>query len=196
MEKKSVSATFLVIFLALTFSVIGICFSVYVYQDTKIVIENITISTTGISVYSDKDLQNSATSLNLSNMDLGLKPATGELDSETQIPSTITDEGTSEGYYATIYVPAGVNFKITITNVVIDTKENEIEANNERKNIFISIKDIENSTQSIEEEVTEIATFSNVTETQKLTFLIWLGSLAGDELVGSKISFTLNFEAI
>lgn len=196
MEKKSVSATFLVIFLALTFSVIGICFSVYVYQDTKIVIENITISTTGISVYSDKDLQNSATSLNLSNMDLGLKPATGELDSETQIPSTITDEGTSEGYYATIYVPAGVNFKITITNVVIDTKENEIEANNERKNIFISIKDIENSTKSIEEEVTEIATFSNVTETQKLTFLIWLGSLAGDELVGSKISFTLNFEAI
>ncbi len=196
MEKKSVSATFLVIFLALTFSVIGICFSVYVYQDTKIVIENITISTTGISVYSDKDLQNSATSLNLSNMDLGLKPATGELDSETQIPSTITDEGTSEGYYATVYVPAGVNFKITITNVVIDTKENEIEANNERKNIFISIKDIENSTKSIEEEVTEIATFSNVTETQKLTFLIWLGSLAGDELVGSKISFTLNFEAI
>lgn len=196
MEKKSVSATFLVIFLALTFSVIGICFSVYVYQDTKIVIENITISTTGISVYSDKDLQNSATSLNLSNMDLGLKPATGELDSETQIPSTITDEGTSEGYYATVYVPAGVNFKITITNVVIDTKENEIEANNERKNIFISIKDIENSTKSIEEDITEIATFSNVTETQKLTFLIWLGSLAGDELVGSKISFTLNFEAI
>ena len=196
MEKKSVSATFLVIFLALTFSVIGICFSVYVYQDTKIVIENITISTTGISVYSDKDLQNSATSLNLSNMDLGLKPATGELDSETQIPSTITDEGTSEGYYATIYVPAGVNFKITITNVVIDTKENEIEANNERKNIFISIKDIENSTKSIEEDITEIATFSNVTETQKLTFLIWLGSLAWDELVGSKISFTLNFEAI
>ena len=196
MDKKSVSATILVLFIALTFSVIGVCFSVYVYKDTKIEINNILIEANEVDVYSDNDLKNKASTLNLSTMDLGLKPATGEIDADTQIPSSITDEGTSEGYYSSLYIPAGVNFKIILTNIKIETQKNQIEANNERKNIFISLKDVENSTKSLEENTIEIARFSNLTKTQKLTFLIWLGAFAGDELVGAKISFTLKFEKV
>lgn len=196
MEKKSVSATILVLFIAITFSIIGICFSVYKYQDTKIEIKEVKILTNGIDVFGDKELQQKITTLKLSDMNLGLKPATGELDTESEVPSTITNEGTSEGYYASVFVPANINYKIYVTDVKIETKKNQLEADNERKNIFISIKDIDNSTKSIEEDKTEIVKFENISETQELTFLIWLGAMAGNELIGSKISFTLLFEAI
>ncbi len=194
MDKKSVSASLLVMYLALVFSVIGICFSVFVYQANKILITKVAVSySENLKVYEDEKLTKEVSELKLSNMDTGLKPATGEIDKETQIPSTITDEGTSEGYYSTIYVKSGVGFKVIVKDIKIETKKDEIAVKEERKNIFIAIQDVENATKSIEEDEIELAKFENVTETQKLTFMIWIGSLAGDELEGAKISFKLDF---
>lgn len=194
MEKKSVSATILVIYLALLFSVIGICFSVFVYEENKIKITEVAVQANSrIDVFNDKELSKKSDKLKLSDMDIGLKPATGELDSETQIPSSITDQGTSEGYYATVYVNTSINYKIVVSDVKIQSKKDEIAVNEERKNVFIAIKDVKNTTKSLENESTELVQFSDVSETQKLTFLIWLGSLADDVLVGAKISFTIQF---
>lgn len=194
MEKKSVSATILVLYLALLFSVIGVCFSVFVYEHNKIKITKVgVVSASRIDVFEDKELQTKSSQLKLSNMDIGLKPATGELDSETQIPSSITDQGTSEGYYATVYVNTSINYKIVVSDIEIKTNRDKIKANEERKNIFIAIKDVTNSTKSLENDETELVKFSDVQTTQKLTFLIWLGSLADDVLIGSKISFVIQF---
>ena len=197
MNKKSVAASVLVVFMAIVFSVVGICFSYFVYKDTKIVVSKVMLSATeGIEVYSDKELKVSANELKLSNMDVGLKPATGELDQETQIPSTINDEGTSEGYYSKIFVKASKNYKIVVKDVEIVSDKDEIEIKEQRKNIFVAIKDVKNSTKSIEKEVTEIASFQDVSETQELVFYIWLSSLTDDVLEGAKINFTLDFQVI
>lgn len=193
MEKKSVAATILVIFLAMLFSVIGACFSAFLYKDTKITVENVAIAKSGVEIFSDKKLKKAASKLKLSEMELGLKPATGKIDEETLVPSTITDSGTSEGYYAKVYVPAGSKFSVSVKNIKIETKLNKIEANEERKNIYISIKGVKNSTKTLEKDEFEIAKFENINETFELTFLIWLGSLSGEELKGSKISFDLVF---
>lgn len=195
MEKKSVAASILVIFLAIIFSVIGICFSAFVYGSTKIEVTKISlISASGISIYHDKELKNKVSELKLSKMELGLKPATGELDPDSQIPSTITSDNSSEGYYSTIYVSTSQNFKIILKDILIETKKDKTSANEERKNIFVAIKDIENTTKSLEDNEIEIASFSDVSGTQELTFYVWLGSLASDALEGSKISFTLEFQ--
>ena len=141
MEKKSVAASVLVVFLALTFSVVGACFSYFVFTDTKIEVERVNVvSTNGVNVFADESLKEKSTKLNLSKMDLGLKPATGEIDAETLVPSTITNTGTSEGYYATVYVEQGQNFKVIVNNVNIETKQNKAEVKQQRKNIYISIK--------------------------------------------------------
>ena len=195
MDKKSVSASLLVLYLALVFSVIGICFSMFVYKDTKIEVTTVAIKSQGVEIFEDEKLSKKVSELSLSNMDTGLKPATGEVDSETQIPSTITDTGTSEGYYSTIYVKSGVNFKINIKDIEIKTEKDQVAADEQRKNIFIAIKDVQNATKSLKEETT-LATFENVNATQKLTFFIWIGSLASDELEGAKISLSLEFLAI
>lgn len=194
MEKKSVSATILVLYLALLFSVIGVCFSVFIYEKNKILVKNVKVTASSrIDVFSDKDLTKKCEELKLSNMDIGLKPATGEIDKESQVPSSITNEGTSEGYYSTVYVNTSINYKIVVSDVKIETKKDEIKVNEERKNIFISIMDVKNSTKSLENDETELVRFSDVSETQKLTFLIWLGSLADDVLIGARISFTIQF---
>lgn len=197
MNKKSVSATILVLFLALFFSVVGSCFSMFVYKYSRILVSAVGIvSSENIKVYSDEKLTKEIDKLKLSDMELGLKPATGELDAETQIPSTIDDKGTSEGYYSTIYVKSSGNFRISIHNIKIDSDHDEGLIKEERKNIFIGIKDLKNSVKTLENDGVEICRYSDVSEPIKITFLIWLGSFATDELEGAKISFDIKFVAI
>lgn len=197
MEKKSVSATILVIYLTLIFSVVGVCFSSFVFPYTKIEVETVALTASvGIEIFEDKDLTKKAEKLKLSNMDLGLKPATGELDAESGIPSTITNEGSSEGYYAEVYLKATGNCKVVIKNIKIETERNQIEAEEERKSVFVSIMDVKNTTKSLEEDEVELVVFENLTEPKKLVFLIWLDSLAGEELEGAKISFDIDFQAV
>lgn len=197
MNKKSVAASFLVVFLAITFSVIGSCFMAFVYKDTKIEVKEVLVTfAEGVGVYQNKELTEPVSALKLSDMQVGLKPATGEIDAETMIPSTITNQGTSEGYYAKVFVKSNINYKIVMKNIVIKSKKDKHDIKEERKNLFISIKDVANSTKTLEKDETEIVSFSDVSETQELTFLIWMGGLADETLEGAKISFTLDFVAV
>ena len=63
-------------------------------------------------------------------------------------------------------------------------------------NIFVAIKDILNTTKSLEDDEIEIVSFNDVQNPQELVFFIWLGSAADDVLKGSNISFTIEFIAI
>ena len=173
MEKKSVSATVLVIFLSVFFAVIGICFSMFEYKDKKIVIENVRVTKAeGLEVFSDEKLERPAESLELSELEHGLKPATGELDADTQIPSTIDSTGKSEGYYSTVYLKAGKSCKIVVKDVVIETKKDKTLVDEQRKNLFVAIEGIKESTKSLEDDEVLLATLDKVEENTKLTFLI------------------------
>ena len=197
MNKKSVAASILVVFMAIFFSVIGTCFSTFVFSKTKIVVHGIgLIVEGGIQVYYDEDLQNKADKLKLSKLDTGLKPATGELDDEFKVPSTITDEGTTEGYYARVFVKSNQDYKIVIKNIEIESQKNELAVKDERKNVCVALKNIKNANKNLKEDVVELATFSKNDAAQELVFLIWLDALAGDDLEGAKIGFDLAFELV
>ena len=197
MEQKSVGASILIVYLAVLFAIIGGCFSTFVYAYAKTEIKEIKlIASSNISIFSDKELKVQAKSLELSKQELGLKPATGELDSETEIPSTITDEGTTEGYYATVYIKSDIGVKIQLKDIDIKTKNSNNKAQQERKNIFVAIKDVAGSTVSLEKDVIEIASFNEACANKKIVFLIWLGALAGDGLEGAKVSFNIEFLAV
>ena len=194
MNKKSVAASTLVVFMAIFFAVIGICFSNFVFKDTKIEVTRVGVaSSEGLKVFEDEDLTKEVTELKLSNMELGIKPATGELDADTKIPSTVTDQGTSEGYYSTVYVKVEGDFKVVVGNVKIESKKNILDVEAERENIFVALKDVEEAVKSLETDGVELAKFQDVQGVQKLTFFIWLDALSGDALEGAKISFELEF---
>ena len=197
MNKKSVAASFLVVFMAIFFSVIGICFSSFVFVKTKIVVQAVgVVADGGIEVYGDKDLTKKVNELKLSTLDTGLKPATGELDDEFKIPSTITDEDTTEGYYSKVFVKTSEDFKIVIKNIKIESKKDKLAVKEERENIYIALKDVKDANKNLKDDNVELASFSKNNETKELTFLIWLDALAGDDLEGAKISFDVVFELI
>lgn len=198
MNKKSVSATILILFMALFFSVVGTCFYTFVYDRTRTLVTAVgVINDENIQIFSDEKLKKKVSELKLSNMDIGLKPATGEVDSETQIPSTIDDKGTSEGYYSTVYVVSSGKFRIQLNNIQIKSDHDEELIDEEKKNIFVGIMDLKNSVKTLENDGIEICRYTDVsTEPIKITFLIWLGSLASDELEGARISFDIKFVSI
>ncbi len=197
MNKKSVSASILVMFLALVFAVVGACFSTFVYKDKMIKFQEIkVVAVSTIEVFDDEKLENKISKLKLSDMKLGLKPATGDLDEETKIPSTITDKNGSEGYYEKIYVKSSVAFKVLVTNIKIENDKDKEKAEKEREHIFVAIKGTKNSTKPLQEDVVEIATFEGSEDAREMVFLFWLDALSGDELVGSKISFDIEFKPI
>ena len=194
MNKKSVSATILILFLALFFSVVGICFSCFVYKNSRTLVKAVKLKTSnGINIFEDEQQSSVIYSLKLSNMDTGLKPVTGDIDAETQIPTTIDDQGTSEGYYSTVYVKSDTGFKILIDEIDIQSNHSAEMIEKEKKNIFVGILDVNGSVRTFENNGAELARFNEPVNAQKLTFLIWLGSLASDELEGANIYFTLNF---
>lgn len=197
MNKKSVSATILILFMSLFFGVVGTCFYSFVYEKTRTLVTGVGIvASDKIEVFGDEKLKKKINKLQLSDMDIGLKPVTGEVNAETQIPSTIDDKGTSEGYYSTIYVKASGNFRVQLTNINIKSDHDENLIEEEKKNIFVGILDLKNSVKTLENNGVEICRYTDVSDTVKITFLIWLGSLASDELEGARISFDIKFVSI
>ena len=197
MKKKSVSATILILFMSLFFAVVGSSFYYFEYWSKRTLVESVGIvADEGVQVFQDEKLSVKIDKLKLSDMEIGLKPATGELDSETQIPSTINDQGTSEGYYASVFVKSAGNFRVQLSNINIETSHDELMVKEERKNIFIAVKDLKNSVKTLENDGVEICRYSDVAKPVEITFLIWLGSFASDELEGAEINFDLKFVAI
>lgn len=197
MNKKSISATILILFMSLFFAVVGTCFYTFVYEKTRTLVTAVGVyASENIEVYSDKKLTKKIKELKLSDMDIGLKPATGEVDAETQIPSTIDDKGTSEGYYSTVYVRTSGNFRVQLSNINIESDHDKLLIEEEKKNIFVGVKDLKNSVKTLENDGVEICRYTDVSEPVEITFLIWLGSLASDELEGARISFDIKFVAI
>lgn len=197
MNKKSVAASIVTVFIAITAAVIGSCFVVFVYKDNIIKFEEVkVVAANGISVYDNKKMEKTISKLKLSDMELGLKPATGKVDAESEIPSTVTSDDTSEGYYEKIYVKSSSNYKIVVKDIVIKTTKNQTIAEGERENIFIAIEGVKNTTKTLEKDEFELVRFEKIEEPQNLVLLFWLGANSGEELVGSKISFTIEFLAV
>lgn len=191
MGRKNIAATVTTILCALTFIVIGSCFSAFVYKKEMIKVENPVFNVgEGISVYNENG-EKTIEVLELSKMKLGLKPATGEEDSVTNIPTTVTDKQGSEGQYGKfkLYAPSGAT--ISITNIQIESQEREEDIKEERKNIMVSIKELDDSTASLEEETVILGSTEANEDRHLLTFFVWLSGKTSDKLEASKISFDI-----
>ena len=163
------------------------------YKNEIIKVENPKIfKSENIIVYEEKG-EDTIEEIKLSKMKLGLKPATGEEDSKTNIPSTIVDKQGSEGHYAKIMVMAPEGCKIIISDIVISSKNKEEKIKEERKNIMVAIKEIESSTKSLSLDQVQLGTLSPSNENVSLTFYVWLSGKASDILESSTIKFKVNF---
>ena len=196
MQRKHYATTITVILCGLLFIVIGSCFSAFLYQKEIVRVENPKILTAvGVNVYS-QDGKTEINQLSLSKMNLGLKPATGEENVETNIPSTITDKQGSEGQYAKFKLKTTNNISVSITNIVIKTKHDQDKVEEERKNIMVAIEGVTKEAVSLENNSVNLGSIEQGEEVKEYTFYVWLNAKASDEIEGSIISFDISFSNI
>lgn len=196
MNKNNTAITITTILCALFFVVIGSCFSAFLYVDEIVKVENPRIVVSkGISVY-DQDGEKSIEVLQLSKMKLGLKPATGEEDAQTKIPTTVHDKQGSEGVFAKFVVNAPSGAKIYVSNINFEGKAEQSLVDEERENIMVSILEISESTTNLKENKPLLGQISPSSDNVKLTLYIWLSASISDDFNSETISFDLLFEPI
>lgn len=194
MRRKNLAACVATILSAMLFIIVGSSFTTFLYKGQMITVENPKVVTAeGITVFNSKG-DKQVNSLKLSDMKLGIKPATGEEDAETNIPSTVMDKKGSEGYYSTfkLYAPSGAN--IYVTNIKIEGKKKDAEK--EREHIMVAIKQINGPAKSLDGEKVLLGAASASDERIEYTFYVWLSGKTGENIKGAKISFDISFESI
>ena len=190
MEGKNIGAVMLTIFLIIFFAIIGSSFMAFVYPGKKVVVNNPKIvSASEISITDDNNRK--LEKLELSTSKLGLKPVTGEDDPDYEIPTTVTDQKGSEGLYSTFYLTSQTKWAIYVTDIVVSGAEN---VSDEREHIKVGLKNVLNSSKTLEGDKVKIASGEATSEPIEMTFYVWLHSLSGQALVGANISFSLSFE--
>ncbi|MBQ8468291.1 MAG: hypothetical protein IJ542_00875 [Clostridia bacterium] len=195
MDRKNVATTMILILCTLIFASVGASFMTYKYEKNKILVENPKIFATNVSVWSkEDDTKSQIQELKLSSSSLGLKPVTGKADSDTKIPSTVTNKNGSEGLYGSFVVTAAAGLTIKVENIKIESSEDAEKIEKQRENIFVAIMDQTDGAKSLKDDEVILISEPLAVEEKEYTFLFWLDSKAGEELKGSKISFDLIFE--
>ena len=189
MLKKNIAPVVATILSALTFIIIGSCFSAFFYKKEVVKVENPKlILFSGVSAF-DESGQSEITEIELSEMKLGLKPATGEEDSQTNIPVTITDKKGSEGQFAKFQIKTAETVNVYVVNVKIEGENASRELDNERENIMVAIKEFGGEALNLSGEKILLGKLDASQDNQTLTFLIWLSSKVSDIVESSTISF-------
>lgn len=167
-------------------AIIGVCFSTFV--DAKRRVEVVAIDVTaeeGILVqnWGDKGKEQ-ITTLSVKSPKVGVKPASGELNTQTDIPYTVSSEVSSEGAFAKFQITSDSAFEIFLQSCS-GVPESEL------ANVKIAVDGSEKHPHSLADVGQVIEEKEGKEEPQKFTALIWLDSHAGKDLVGSKIQVVL-----
>ena len=192
-KKKSVAVCVTAVLYIMLFAVVGSCFMAFKYQDEKVVVNNPRIyASDGVSVLDVKTNQ-SIEILKFSEVKLGLKPVTGELSHDTKIPVTVTDKNGSEGIFARFLVKSHSAVSIKVKNLVV-TGNDKLEIEKERKNIWLALKDVEDSSKSFEDPEVTLASGEVVGSGKEYTLFFWLSSVASEDFEMCTISFDVVIE--
>lgn len=112
MQKKTIAITVLTL-LILSFIVsIGATLSAFKVSRERVVVKTIEVVASGVSV-TNKDGE-PIKQLAVKSSSVGVRPATGEEDTSTNIPTTVNDAVGTEGAYATFFVTAETEFEIRL----------------------------------------------------------------------------------
>lgn len=197
MNKKNIATTVVLLLCSVLFATVGSTFMNLVYEKNKIVVKNpeVVAAQSIIIFASDDEEKTQISQLSFNEMGLGLKPVTGEADEQTNIPSTVTEKNGTEGLYAQIKVTAPKNLQISVTNLKIEGVEDDKDAQKQRKNMWVALKDVQDSAKTLEEDSVVLTKFSEALDEKELIFYFWLSG-DGKALKGATISFVVHFSVV
>ena len=190
MERRDIGYILAYIYSFIFIAIIGISFSAFLDAKRKISIENIAVAVDdGILVQNLGDKGNQSVDfLQVKSPKVGTKPVSGDLDTQTDIPYTVSDVVGSEGAYAKFQVKSDQAIKIVLEKV-------EGVPQSQLNNVKLAIVNSKNKPHSLSDIGETIEQKDPSNELHKFTLLIWLDQHAGSELIGSKIKIYLKIVA-
>lgn len=181
MNKKTV-AIFVLIGLIIVFIIsIGATFSAYKVAKDKVEVSSIKIiSADGIRI-TDKDGV-VISDLEVKSSEVGVRPATGEEDSATSIPTTVNDGVGTEGAYACFKLSSDSNWEIRLVSVDLSCGEEE-----NLENVRVAIMEEENKPVS-GKDVGFVLAKGEVVNEKEIVVVVWLDKDTTKSIKGAQIS--------
>lgn len=186
MDKKTVATTILCFIILIFFVMVGATISTYGVEPKKVEVKKITlVCDDGITVR-DANM-NVVEELSVKSSAVGVRPATGEEDSITSIPTTVNDQVGTEGAYATFKLASNQSWKIILDNCSLTTGEEE---NLENVRVAIMEKDAKAIKGS---EIGSVLYSGDAVEDKCFVVVVWLDKDTTNSIVGADISLKLKF---
>lgn len=184
MDKKNIATTISGLLILIFIIVIGATLSAFKVDRLKVEVKSIRVEAEdGIFVMDEKG--NAINELKVKSSKVGVRPATGEEDSSTHIPSTINDSVGTEGAYATFKIKSDKSYKI----VLLDCKLTEGEDDN-LENVRIAIMD--KKSESIKgNELGAVLTVDEAYEPKETVVVVWLDADTTKSIASSDILIVL-----
>ena len=184
MDKKTVAITILS-FLVLTFFIsVGSTLSAYSVSRKMVKVSSIAIlANDGIRVL-DED-GNPIVNLKVKSSSVGVRPATGEEDSETSIPTTVNDAVGTEGAYAYFYLSSESDWEILLMSCNLTAGANE-----NLTNVRVGIMDETGEPHSGKDIGSVLARGESV-DSKCVVVVVWLDQDTTKTIAGAEISLQL-----
>ena len=138
MEKKSVAVTIFSVLVVVFIISIGATLSAFKVEKEKVEVKGITLSASNGILIADED-GNEIFELEVKSSSIGVRPATGEEDCETCIPTTVNDAVGTEGAYSSFKLSASGNWEIVLKSCSLTAGEDE-----NLKNVRVAIMEEKN----------------------------------------------------
>lgn len=184
MKKKTAGTTISIILCFLFICLIGSTLS-----DLRISVQKVEVKAISLELGENIKVTNKdgeeLKELEIKSNEIGVRPATGEQDSKTNIPSTINDSIGTEGAYACFYLTTLSDYSIRLKSVSVT---NGLEDNID--NLFFGIMDGSSEAVSMEK-VGCILKEGERTTNEEMIVVAWLDADTTKSIVGADISFVL-----
>ena len=188
MEKKTVAITIFACLVLVFIVAIGATLSAFKVSKGKVEVESIIIlASDGVKITNDKgeDVSN----LEVKSASVGVRPATGEQDPETSIPTTVNNAVGTEGAYACFKVTSNIPYEIVLKSC---TFENGYEEN--LRNVRLGIMGQKNEPIG-GNDIGSVLVMGDSANDKETVVVVWLDSDTKKSIAGSKIKLELEARA-
>ena len=184
MEKKTIAITILLCLTLIFIVATGATISAFKVAKERVEVERISIfAQDGIVVVNNEG--QIVTDLEVKSASVGVRPATGEQDPSTSIPTTVNDAVGTEGAYACFKITSSKPYKIVLKSCSF---ENGYEEN--LRNVRLGIMEQKNEPVG-GNNVGAVLTKGESAREKEMVIVVWLDSDTKKSIAGSKIKIEL-----
>lgn len=184
MDKKTVAVTVLTSLIVIFIVAIGATLSAFKVSKERVSVESISIICADGATITDKKGER-AQNLDVKSSSVGVRPATGDEDIETNIPTTVNDAVGTEGAYASFFLTSSRNWEIRLKKCSL-SKSEEVNLDNVRLGVMEEKND-----PVCGEDVGEVLARGSAVERKEFVVVVWLDQETTKEIKGAKINIEL-----